>query len=203
MPKIIPTIILIVMVGGGMTCGADRPMGGIKAGPMLSFAGGWDKRSSSSIDNASILLGLKAGVFFRLGLSDVISLQPEIQYALKRTSYYNVSSRSHKASHLSYLEISLPMNARVGRKTLELFAGPYTALLLSKAPDIDYLKSFDLGAFLGARFWLHDTSLEIQFMRGFIAIFPDVGRKHGYHNTTIAFQIGYKFKQRTANSLRL
>ncbi len=196
MARIIAAVILIVMAGVGAVVGADRSMGGIKAGPLLSFAVEDEK---SSISTPSNIFGLKAGFFYTHKISDIISLQPEIQFALKGVHYYSVSSRHYKPVRFSYLEVPFLVNARVVREILELFVGPYAALLLGHTPlddthkwtyvNTEDLKRFDFGVCLGARFWWRDISLEIRLMRGFIDVLPaDYNR--GHYNTTIALQIG-------------
>lgn len=198
MVRIISAVILIIMVGVGAVVGADRSMGGIKAGPLLSFA---MKDEKSSIFNPSNIFGLKAGFFYTHKISDVISLQPEIQFALKGVHYYSASSRHYKPVRFSYLEVPFLVNAQIVHETLELFVGSYAAFLLGHTPlddthewtyvKIKDLKRFDFGVCLGARFWWRNISLEIQLMRGFIDVLPD-DYNRGHYNTTIALQIGYR-----------
>ena len=121
-------VLLAVLVAVGAAA-AQGSTAGLKAGPMLSFAG-----EGSSIYNASNLFGLKAGFFYAHRLSDVISLQPEVQFALTGARYYSSITRHEESVHFNYLEIPLLVNARIASDRLELFAGPYAALLLSHTP---------------------------------------------------------------------
>ena len=187
---------LIVAVGAAA---GQESTAGFKAGPMLSFAG-----EGSTIYNASNLIGLKAGFFYAHRLSDVISLQPEVQFALKGAGYYSNITRHEESVHFNYLEVSLLVNARVASNRLEFFAGPYAALLLSHTPldethvwtwRENELKGHDFGACLGARFWWRDFSLELQFMRGFVNVLPEIYLGEvtlGHYNTAVAVQIGYR-----------
>jgi hypothetical protein len=194
MARIITTVILIAMVVAAV--GADRSSGGIKAGPLLSFA---EKDEKSSIYNIpSAKFGPKAGFFYRYAVSDLLSLQAEIEFALKGTHYYSASIRHTRSVHFYYLEIPFMINAMAVPGILEFFAGPYAALLLGYSPsdksdwtwEENELKRFDLGACLGARFWWRDFSLELQLARGFSNILPSYGR--GHHNMTLALQFGYR-----------
>jgi hypothetical protein len=196
MARTATTVILIAMAGMVGAAGTGRSSAGVKAGVLLSFAESDDKSSIYNIPSEK--LGPKAGLFYRLALSGVISLQPELQFALKGTRYYSASVRHTRSVHFYYLEIPIMLNAMAVPGMLEFFAGPYGALLLGCSPSAksdwtwegNELKRFDLGACLGARFWRRHFSLELQFARGLIDVLPSYQRSH--HNMTIALQFGYR-----------
>jgi hypothetical protein len=190
------TVILIAMSGMVAAAGTGRSSGGVKAGLLLSFAENDEK--SSIYNTPSDKFGPKAGFFYRLALPGVISLQPELQFALKGTRYYSASIRHTRSVHFYYLEVPILVNAMAIPGMLEFFAGPYGALLLGYSPSAksdwtwkeNDLKTLDSGACLGVRFWRRDFSLELQFTRGLIDVLPSYER--GHHNMTVALQIGYR-----------
>lgn len=188
-------IILAAAIVAGTAAGQDSAAG-IKGGLMLCLAG---DQESSSIYNPSNLFSLKAGFFYAHRLSDVVSVQPEIQLAFKGARTYSAVTRHEEAVHFSYLEVPLLVSAQIVPGTLDLFAGPYAAILLGHTPldkqhdwtwEENKLKGYDLGACIGARAWWRDFLLEIQFTRGFIDVLPFGDRSH--FNTTVEFQVGYR-----------
>jgi len=196
MAKTVTLLILIAMTGMAAAAGTGRSAGGVKAGLLLSFAENDEKSSIYNMPTAKF--GPKAGIFYRLALSSVISIQPELQFALKGTHYYSVSIRNTRSVHFYYLEVPIMLNAMVIHKVLEIFAGPYGAILLGYNPsdksdwtwEENELKDDDYGVCLGIRFWRRDFSLELQFARGFTDVLPSFDR--GHHNMTIALQFGYR-----------
>ena len=188
-------ILLAVLFVTGAAAGQDSA-GGIKAGPILCISG---NQETSSIYNPSNLLSLKLGLFYRRKFSPALTLQPEVQFALKGSGYYSAATRHEESVLFDYLEFPLLVNAHVAGDVFEVFAGPYVALLLSHTPldeEHDWtwreneIASHDVGACLGARVWLGDLSLEVQFQRGFANILPDSDR--GHYNTAVVFQVGYR-----------
>ena len=193
--KIATRVLIAVLFVAGVAAGQDSSAG-IKAGPMLCIPG---SQESSSIYNPSNLLSFRLGVFYARRLSDVLTLQPEVHLALKGSKYYSAVTRHDETVHFNYLEFPLLVNARVAGEVFELFAGPYAALLLSHTPIDDQhdwtwrendLDTFDVGACLGARVWLGDVSLEVQFERGLSNVLPFGDRSH--YNTALVLQVGYR-----------
>jgi hypothetical protein len=194
MARTVTMVILIAMAGMAVAAGTGRSSGGVKAGLLLSFPENDEKSSIYNVPSGKF--GPKAGLFYRLALSGVISLQPELQIALKGTRYYSASIRHTRSVHFYYLELPMLLNALVVPGKLEFFAGPYGALLLAYNPseksdwtwEENELRDYDCGVCLGMRFWRRDFSLELQFTRGFVDVLPSYQR--GHHNMTIALQFG-------------
>lgn len=194
MAKIMATLLVTTLALSASATG--RASAGVKAGLLLSFA---ESDETSSIYNIpSEKFGPKAGLFYRLALSGVFSFQPELQIAIKGTHYYSASIRHTRSVHFYYLEVPIMLNAMVVPGVLELFVGPYGAILLDYRPadksdwtwEENELKKFDGGACLGVRFWRRDFSLELRLTRGFIDVLPSYQR--GHHNMAIALQFGYR-----------
>jgi len=193
--KIATRILIAVLFVAGVAAGQDSSAG-IKAGPMLCIPG---SQESSSIYNPSNLLSFRFGVFYVRKISDVLTVQPEIHLALKGSEYYSAVTRHDETARFNYLEFPLLVNARIAGEVFELFAGPYAALLLSHTPiDAQHdwtglgndLDTFDVGGCLGARVWLGDVSLEVQFEQGLSNVLPFGNRSH--YNMTLSFQVGYR-----------
>jgi len=194
-----PTWILLAVLMAVVAAAGQESAAGIKVGPILSLAG-----EGSMINDASNLLSLRGGLFYRRKISSVLSIQPEIQVALKGARYYSVYWRSTESVHFNYLEIPVLLNAWLVGDTLEIFAGPYGALLLGKPPlDAAHdwtwreneLESYDFGACLGARIWWRNFSLELQFSRGFVNVLPQIDvpeSEAGHFNTAFALLVGYR-----------
>ena len=188
-------ILLAVLIVAATATGQESA-GGLKAGPMLCIPG---SQESSSIYNPSNLLSFRFGVFYVRKISDVLTVQPEIHLALKGSEYYSAVTRHDETARFNYLEFPLLVNARIAGEVFELFAGPYAALLLSHTPiDAQHdwtglgndLDTFDVGGCLGARVWLGDVSLEVQFEQGLSNVLPFGNRSH--YNMTLSFQAGYR-----------
>jgi hypothetical protein len=194
-------ILLAVLLAEGAAAGQDSS-GGIKVGPLLSFAG---FESSSSINHPSNFLGLTVGLFYARKISPVFSIQPELHFAIKGVETYDPKMGAD-TGQFNYLEIPLLLNIRSADGILEFFTGPYVAFLVSHTPleghiwtsPYNKLKSNDVGACLGVRVWLRNTSFELQLLSGFINILPHYRYPDlGHYNTTLVFQVGYKFLGRS------
>lgn len=192
-------ILLALLVIAGPAAGQDSSAG-LKVGPLLSFGG--DERSSS-IYGPQDFLGLKIGLFYARRVSPVFAIQAETYFAIKGVDSWDYHLGSDFAQ-FNYVEFPLLLNVRTADGILEFFAGPYVALLLSHTPleghrwtsPHNELKSNDVGACHGVRVWIRNTSIELQYVHGFINILPSYPDR-GYYNRALVFQVGYRFLGRS------
>jgi hypothetical protein len=200
-------IFLSVLFAAGVAAGQEATAG-FKVGPLLSFGG---DEAFSSIYGPQDFIGLKIGLFYVRRISAVFSFQAEAYFAIKGVDSWDYHLGSD-FGQLNYLELPVFLNVGTADGILEVFTGPYVAVLISHTPleghvwtsPYNELKTNDVGACLGLRVWLRNTSLELQLMSGFINILPHYRDPDlGHYNTTLALLIGYKLLGRSDGGARL
>ena len=192
---ILLTLVLLCLAGNNLWAES-----GLKAGATLSFAG-----ENSAIYNASNLFAAKVGFFYSIPISESISVQPEIYFAMKGGKYYSAAQRSTESAHLNYIEIPLLLNVELLKQKLEIYLGPYVGFLIgSKEIDREHdwtwreneVKDYDYGVSLGARFFITKVVfLDFQFNNGLAKVVydPNPESERFHKNRTLSLLIGFNF----------
>jgi hypothetical protein len=173
---------------------------GLKAGVTLSLAG-----EDSAIYNATNLYAAKVGFFYSIPVSESVSVQPEIYFAMKGGRYYSASQRSTESARLNYIEIPLLLNVALLRQKFEIYLGPYIGFLVGST-DIDdehdwtwienEVKDYDYGVSLGARYQItRAVFMDAQFNNGLAKIVYEPDKESGrfHKNKTLSILIGFNF----------
>ena len=192
-------VLVVLLVAGFIAMVAPLPAVefGMKAGANLSFA-----FRPNEIYNASLLLGVKGGVFASFALGGHFSWQPEISYVVRGGSYYSVQHRATLSARFNYLEIPLRLNLSLKGKAISFFIGPYYGILLSSTPlddehdwtwEENRLKHSDAGLVAGGRWRLKSLFVELQYTHGLMNIMtnPNPADAPNHKNHCAALLIGY------------
>jgi hypothetical protein len=136
---------------------------GIKAGPMLSNVITQDY-DTISFTRPNQRISSVAGFFATIGLSDNLTLQPELLYANKGIGPFD--RRFGRTEGLHYLNIPVMFQYNLWRG-LNLGLGPELGILLNR--DLTLVNDFDLGLNVGASYALTDRWLiDIRYNRGLV-----------------------------------
>jgi hypothetical protein len=156
--------------------------------------------------------GFAVGVYFRKGLSDQISIQPEINYSLKGSQInydggvFTGGSGKYRYN-LSYIEIPVLANVHVG-ESLYFSAGPYIATLIAaKVKDVDGdgsvnsveeydrddFNTFDYGVSAGVGFDFAGGTAGVRYNYGLVDVAPDGNGLDNGKNSVLQFFIGFEF----------
>lgn len=155
--------------------------------------------------------GFAVGVYFRKGISDQVSIQPEINYSLKG-SQINYDGGFFTGSgkyryNLSYIEIPVLANIHVG-DNLYFSAGPYIATLIAaKVKDVDGdgsinsveeydrddFNTFDYGIAAGVGFDFAGGTAGVRYNYGLVDVAPDGNGLDNGKNSVLQFFIGFEF----------
>lgn len=186
------TVIVILFLCQNL--GADW---GIKAGPSLSLAG-----EKSAIYDASSLLAARFGLFFSFRMTDVLDLQPGVDFAMKGARYYDVNWRATLSTHFNYVEFPLLLSIQISPRSLAVFGGPYMGILASSTKlDEEHrwtwrenkLKNTDWGATFGLRYRIKIIFIELQYSHGLKDIISNPGSDNldVHKNRSIALLVGF------------
>jgi hypothetical protein len=217
------SVICLVIVFGLVFSQNVYPNGyGIKAG--VNFA------DISNLENPFLeMLGIKfgtkigviAGAFYRIDLTNSFAIQPEVYYSQKGTrasgkgSIYDVPYSYDFSLRLDYIEIPLLMKYRIptrGKFTPGIFAGPYVAFKVSakaaltvesegmkqtQEVDIEDVKKMDFGLAFGANldFDIGHSSIiiDIRYSLGLSKI-SEYEDDPDMKNSAFTLMLGYAFK---------
>lgn len=124
-------------------------------------------------------LGFHVGVFADVPVSPgFFSLQPELSYSTKGTSYDVLNER--QSLNMSYVDFHLPVAFKLS--TVDLQVGPFASYLISK-PDftvfdenrvvVDAFNAFDAGLGAGLNFNFNKVLLGIRYNQGFVNVSKD------------------------------
>ncbi|WP_375578781.1 porin family protein [Marivirga tractuosa] len=154
--------------------------------------------------------GFAVGIYFRKGISEQVSIQPEINYSLKgsQINYDNFFSGSGKYRYnLSYIEIPVLANIHVG-ENLYFSAGPYAATLIAaKVKDVDGdgsinsveeydrddFNTFDYGVAAGVGFDFTGGTAGVRYNYGLNNVAPDDRGLDNGKNSVLQFFLGFDF----------
>lgn len=156
--------------------------GGLKAGLNLANGSG---DNADALD-ASMLATFHVGAYGQFGLSDALTLQPEVLY-------YGAGASSDAGDvKLSYLAVPVMFKYALG-ETFNIQAGPQIGLLMSAEYDgddiKDGLKGTDFGFNIGAGATFGKFSADARYSLGLSNI-DDAGGD--WKNNVIQLSIGYQ-----------
>jgi len=189
MKKIFLTVTMITFIAAGAF--AQGISGGLKGGLNLANAVGSDAKDA----DMKMRIAYHFGGFVNIGLSDVLSFQPELLYNSVGTKLDDDVSL-----HMNYF--SVPLNLQYAIGNFNIHAGPQFGFLLSaKAKaDVDgssaevdmkeFFKSTDLGINLGVGASFGKLHASARYTMGITKVWDmeDVDVKNG----VIQLSLGYK-----------
>lgn len=161
------------------------PVFGIKGGVNLT------NLYTDNVTNENLKVGLNAGVYAKLPVSNMVSIQPEVLYSMKgaQNTYNNVFGSGKYRFNLDYIEVPVGVVVNVA-KNFNINAGPYVAFLLNaKVKDVDAngningitqlntsaFNTVDAGLFGGVGFDVGGVTLGARYTHGL----ADVGKSGG------------------------
>ena len=163
-----------------------------------------------NVDDENLKPGFSVGIYYESKLSELISIQPEINYALKgsQITYNNAFFGSGTYRYnFSYVEVPVLANIHLG-DALYLSAGPYVGALISvKVKDIDSdgttnsvtqldrddFNTFDYGLAAGAGFKFSGGSFGIRYNYGLAEVDSGDEAVDNGRNSALQFFIGFDF----------
>jgi hypothetical protein len=167
----------------------------------LSFVG-----QKSEIFGGSTLFAARAGLFYSFAITESLSLQPGINFAMKGGRSYNVHQRAYDRVHLNYIEVPVLLCFSFLNENFDLYLGPYVGFLISHTENDDANRwtweeneiwNTDIGISSGARYhfikWLF---VEIQFNYGLTRVVYDPlpqSSAEGHYNRTLSLLVGFNF----------
>ncbi|MGM0579850.1 MAG: porin family protein [Bacteroidota bacterium] len=155
--------------------------------------------------------GFAVGVYFRKGISDQVSIQPEINYSLKGSQiHYDggfFTGSGKYRYNLSYIEIPVLANIHVG-ESLYFSAGPYiSTLIAAKVKDVDGdgsinsveeydrddFNTFDYGVAAGVGFDFTGGTAGVRYNYGLVDVAPEGNGLDNGKNSVLQFFLGFEF----------
>lgn len=164
------------------------------------------------VDDENMKPGLNVGLYAKIPVSKIFSVQPEILYSMKgaQLNYNNILGSGKYRFNLNYLEIPIGAVINVA-KNFNISAGPYAAFLLSaKVQDVDKdgnitgatelnkdnFESMDYGVFGGVAFDVGNISIGGRYTYGL----KEIGKTglsgnltNNSKNSAISFYLGFGF----------
>ena len=159
-------------------------------------------------------LGIDLGAFGKIPLSDKLSVQPEINFAMKgaNVKYNSIFVNGDAKYHFNYLEIPFLGVVSIA-DNISLHAGPYIAYLLSGSitngpnnnfdfesrVNPDNYNRIDYGAAIGASLDIDKFGLGMRFTQGFstigneIIVFPNTIKFPDAANFKYCIYLAYSF----------
>jgi len=180
MKKILFTVFAVCI----MFAASAQFKGGLKAGLNLANGSG---DTADALD-ASMLTSFHVGVYGQFGLSDAITLQPELLY-------YGAGSKVAGGDFdlkLTYIAVPVMLKYNIG-ETFNLQAGPQIGFLMSADLDgtdvKDNLKGTDFGLNIGAGATFGKFSADARYSIGLSNIDDGGGT---WKNNVIQISLGYQ-----------
>ena len=195
MKKVILSLALLAGAAGAANA-QDGVKFGIRAGISANTLSGDDDKFGNKISTYSYGLGGLGGVTANFGLSDMVSIQPELLYNLKGTQINNSKDR------LDLHYIDLPILVRVNADGPYFEAGPQVGYLISAKLGGDTktrietkdLQGLSLGYVAGLGYKLTSgLSLGVRFNGGISGVGKDDSRYDQQRNQSFQFVVGYEF----------
>lgn len=162
------------------------------------------------VDDENLKVGFAAGVYYRSQLSELISIQPEINYSLKgsQLTYDNFIASGEYRFNLSYIEVPVLANIHLG-ESLYVSAGPYIAALIGvKVKNVDSdgstdsvtqldrddFNTLDYGVAGGVGFDFTGGTLGVRYNYGLVDVQTDDNDNFtSGKNSAIQFYVGFNF----------
>jgi Outer membrane protein beta-barrel domain len=157
--------------------------------------------SVGSLPNKSERFGYHLGVFTEIPISsDFMTLQPEISYSVKGTSFKPLTTK--QTLIMNYVDLFLPIAFKLSAFDLQI--GPYASYLTS-TPDytvysdnklvVNGFKKYDIGLTGGLAYNFNKIFIGVRYNQGFVDVTTDNSRPFlGKGKNTVAqISLGYKF----------
>jgi opacity protein-like surface antigen len=162
--------------------------------------------------DANVFVGFSVGLFAEFGLTDKLSIQPEILYSTQGSKsegpfYYEGSVYNVKATlKTNYINVPVMFKYQVANKfTLE--AGPYVGFLVSAKVKAEIsglgsdtqdakelFKSTDFGLGLGMNYDFTDVIFaNLRYSAGLVQIGDADGGGNDIKNSNLQFGLGFRF----------
>jgi len=182
LPILISITVFIILVNS-VSFAVDFSYG-IKGGILYSsFNGSHSGLADLENFDRNVIIGPSIGGFIRLGIEEILFIQPELLFTLKGESYWNEATNEKRRVDLYYIEIPvffaaaypLPTSVHIAPR---VFFGPYLGLHLLSGGDTKDLgidvNPLDLGLILGIGIDVENMLFEIQYGFGFTPISEDL-----------------------------
>lgn len=184
---------------------------GVKGGVNLANVSKNDK----AFDENKMRVGFHVGGFAEFGLSDMISIRPELLYSQKGSSLknnYPILGDVESTQKFDYLEVPVLLSIHVA-EPLSIQAGPYLGLLLGYNHDVktdltgnlptifkkEDFSSLDYGLGVGATFHMNALEIGARYNLGLAKIGKDKTEAGAEFNTfdsknnIIQVSVGFRF----------
>jgi hypothetical protein len=174
MKKVLFTVFAVCI----MFAASAQFKGGLKAGANLANLGG-------DVEGTDMLFGFHVGLYGQFGLSDALTLQPEVLY-------YGAGAKDEDTDlKLNYLAIPVMFKYGLGEQ-FNIQAGPQLGLLLSTDPSEikDFLKGTDFGLNFGVGGTFGKFSADARYSLGLANINDD--DSGDIKNNVIQISLGYQ-----------
>ena len=187
-------VILSLALLAGMT-GAAQAQTGVRFG--LKGGINYTTLTAKNTDGIESKLGLQAGAFANLGLSDLISIQPEVLYSQKGFQSKDASKNKAKFNY-----IDIPVLVKVNAGGLFFEAGPQLGILASAkvtdgSTDVDIkenLNTVDFGYVAGLGYQLETgPMIGLRYNGGITDIAKDGNNDNKTRNSAFQLYVGYTF----------
>ncbi len=145
--------------------------------------------------------GYHIGVFADLPvLPDFMSLQPELSYSTKGTTYKPLTER--RKLNMNYLDFFLPVAFKLS--SIDIQVGPFASFLIS-SPDytvfednriiVDAFKKYDVGLTAGLSYNFNKMMIGVRYNQGFVDVTKDNSRPFlgSGKNAVGQVSLGYRF----------
>ena len=157
--------------------------------------------SFDNLANRSERYGFHLGIFTEVPLvADFMSIQPELSYSVKGTSYKPASV--NQKLNMNYVDLLLPVAFKLS--SIDVQVGPFASYLIS-TPDYTYykdntivvnaFKKFDAGLTAGLSYNFSRMMIGLRYNQGFMDVTKDKARVllGSGKNAVGQVSLGYKF----------
>ena len=157
--------------------------------------------SFDNLANRSERYGFHLGIFTEVPLvADFMSIQPELSYSVKGTSYKPASV--NQKLNMNYVDLLLPVAFKLS--SIDVQVGPFASYLIS-TPDytyykdntivVDAFKKFDAGLTAGLSYNFSRMMIGLRYNQGFMDVTKDKARVllGSGKNAVGQVSLGYKF----------
>ena len=192
MKRIFLSVTMVALIGAGAF--AQGISGGLKAG--LNLANGIGKDAKDA--DMKMRVAYHFGGFVNIGLSEVLSVQPELLYN-------SVGAKMDEDINLHANYLSIPVNLQYSFGNFNIHAGPQLGFLLSakmkaevdgESAEVDvkeYFKGTDLGLNLGLGAAFGKLHASARYTMGITKIWESEGEEEiDAKNGVIQLSLGYK-----------
>ena len=201
--KIIVVMLIASFVIGSAVWGTDFRIG-LKAGADLGFIGGRDflidlnELDDSGDARTESKWGFSGGVYFIIGLSEILSIQQEVLYSMFGGNYFYTSSGQDvtgwQVAHVLEVPVLLRAQMPLASGTLFAFAGPNAIFFLGDESDVSTQSPtqpavLGLSVGLGYEFPVGGAILSIDLRA--TATLTEIIRQSDYRLITMYLLVGY------------